>query len=379
MSVNLHILFNSCIHESRFLKESSSIINADIADEVVLVGLWDKGLPIFESIDSKRNIWRIPLVTRSLPRFFPFQVLKYMEWLIRFFVGINRKEINTVHAHSITALIAGVFVKLLKRVPLIYDAHELETESSSQKSGLKKKISKVYEYVMMQFVDELLVVTDSIETWYKKRYPQKKITVIANIPDKFIPIDSKSSVLREKFNIPKDKILYIYQGGMSSGRNIELLLRVFSTNQNSDIVFMGSGPLVANIITSSKKYTNIHYQQPVSIDLIPTYTSCADIGVAIPKNSCLSHYYGLGNKHFEYLLNGLPLLVANYPERARLVDENDCGWKVEPNESDLSYFIKNLTLTELNEKKKNTKRCRYKFHWESEEKKLISIYRRVLS
>lgn len=377
MTVNLHILFSSCTHETRFLKESKSIINARLADNVLLAGMWNPGLIIHERLDSRRSIWRIPLSLRFLPKSLPFQVLKYLEWMLRFFVGIYSQKITSVQAHSLDALCVGVFVKFFKKVPLVYDAHELETEANGQ-HGLRKRISKVYELFFIKFVDEVVVVTDSIGSWYKEKYPHKNITVIKNIPDDHSSNESNSSVLRDIFNISEDKILYLYQGGMSAGRNIELLLNVFSKQTKANIAFMGNGPLVEKIIEFSHFYNNIHYRTAVPPDLISNYTSSADVGIAVPVNSCLSHYYGLGNKHFEYLLNGLPLLVADYPERAKLVDENNCGWKVVPNEKCLLDFINKLSVNDLNEKKENVKKCKYKFHWRNEEKKLVELYRRII-
>jgi glycosyltransferase involved in cell wall biosynthesis len=51
----------------------------------------------------------------------------------------------------------------------------------------------------------------------------------------------------------------------------------------------------------------------------------ADVGIWTLPNLCKSFYYALPNKLFEYLAAGLPVLTANYPEAARIVERYEVG------------------------------------------------------
>ena len=58
--------------------------------------------------------------------------------------------------------------------------------------------------------------------------------------------------------------------------------------------------------------------------------SGADCGLWTLPNPCRNFYLALGNKIFEYLAAGLPILVANYPEARRVVEGHDVGLMFDP-------------------------------------------------
>jgi hypothetical protein len=61
-------------------------------------------------------------------------------------------------------------------------------------------------------------------------------------------------------------------------------------------------------------------------------TSSADYGLNITENTCLSRYYALPNKIFEYVMARIPIIVSNDYERGRFVKENQIGFVVENTE-----------------------------------------------
>lgn len=75
---------------------------------------------------------------------------------------------------------------------------------------------------------------------------------------------------------------------------------------------MGYGALQDEIINITKVYKNIFFQPAVPHN-IPDYTSSADVGISslVDLSSCLSYYYSLPNKIFEYLMAELPIIVPN--------------------------------------------------------------------
>ena len=377
MAVDLHIFITPCSNESRFIKESKTLINNNLFDNVIAIGIYKDGLKRYEVLSHNRIIIRIKINSFYWTKNIIFQVVKYLEYVIKLINYVKIYDVIVVHAHSLGSLPAGFILKILHGLPLIYDAHELETETNGL-SGIRKIISKITEKILIRFVDEIIVVTPSIAEWYEKKYKVKRPWVIKNVPNYEMPLTPSSNILKEKFNIQKNDILFLYQGKMSPGRNIELLLNVFTKISNASIVFMGYGALVDLIKTHSSKYNNIFYQETISNNKLKIYTSSADVGVAIPENNCLSHYYGLGNKHFEYLLSGIPILVANYPERASLVNQNNCGWVIEPKENNIIEFIKSLTIDDVYKKKKAAIECSKIYNWEIEGKKLIKLYKRII-
>lgn len=372
---NLHIYPSPFKNESRILKETKTLIDAGIVDEITIIGTYSDGLPRHEIIDSQRKVHRIKTIFDSLPkniisdisRFYAFQTVIFFKYLF--------KRIDYINCHSLSVLPVGVFLKILKKTKLVYDAHELETERAGLK-GKKQKLSKILEKSLFPFVDSTIVVTNSINRWYRKEYNTGKVYTVRNVPDlRFDKPVLKKNVLKEKFGISQDELLYIYQGLLGKGRGIETLLKVFTDPKvKAHIVFMGYGIHEEKIKEYSNKYSRIHFQEAVHPNQIIEYSSSADVGICLIENIGLSYYYCLPNKVFEYSLAGIPIIVSDFPELAEYVDSVKCGWKIQPDEMNLKMLVSAISLAEIESIKNKMKGIRKSIGWHFEEEELKKAY-----
>ena len=138
---------------------------------------------------------------------------------------------------------------------------------------------------------------------------------------------------------------------------------------------MGRGPLEKDIKQYEKEFPNIHFHGAVKPEEVLCYTSSADIGVSLIENTCLSYYYSLPNKVFEYLLSGVPIIVSDFPEMGKLVDENNCGWKIRVDSDALFKLIGKISHKDIFEKKNNVLKCKDNYGWHKEEETLLKIYK----
>jgi glycosyltransferase involved in cell wall biosynthesis len=183
-------------------------------------------------------------------------------------------------------------------------------------------------------------------------------------------------IITMMFKIRGDDILFIYQGGLSKGRGIQIILDAFTkVNRKKHIVFMGRGPLEEVIKEYEKQFSNIHLHPPVKPEEVLRYTSSADIGVSLIENTCLSYYYSLPNKVFEYLLSGVPMIVSDFPEMGQFVDENNCGWKVSVDSGAFVKLIETISHEDIIEKKNKVLKCKNNYGWHKEEEALLRIYK----
>lgn len=376
MMNNLHIYPSAFRYESRILKETKSISDSGIFNKIFIAAMWEKGLKVYEKLDGKRQVWRVPLKTGNLLCGFLNRALQHIEWMIRIFFRYRRKGIKIINCHTLSSLALGVLFKIFAKSKLIYDAHELETEKKGW-VGARKAIAKISERILIPYVDSVIVVSDSIRKWYKNQYNLKEVHLIRNIPYRETHVSRDSDILKEKFNLYNDEILFIYQGVLSEERGIKILLDVFSgMDKKKHIVFMGYGNLEKMVKKYETKFSNIHFQPAVKLEEIINYTKSADIGISLIKNTCLSHYYCLPNKVFEYIFSGLPLIVSDFPDMGKLIDDYQCGWKVAVNEKSVIDLIKNISKEDIKEKRSNVLNCRNNFSWEQEEEKLLKIYQK---
>ncbi len=372
---NLHISLTNVKNESRLLKETKTLIEYRIVDKVFIVGLWEEGLRLEQTLDEERVIRRIDLKSRSLPKNLFFQLLKYFEFMFTVLLIYKKYNIKIVTIHSLGLLPMGVLYKLSYRAKLIYDAHEYETETQNLE-GVRKKLSKILEKLLIRYCDKVIVVSQSIADEYKKLYPnlERPFVVLNTPPYKKI---EKKDIFRKELNISKDKTIFLYQGGLSLGRGIEILLDTFKqiNDGKSIIIFMGYGPLEELVQTASREYKNIYFHKAVAPDVLLDYTSSADFGISTIEDSCLSYRYCLPNKMFEYLMAGLPVIVSNLHEMKKIVEEYKIGIVAKENSSNgLKEAILKAGVLDAAMLSKNIKQANEVYNWEEQEKILLEIY-----
>ena len=374
--INLHVYPSTLKNESRILKETKSLIDLNLVDEILIVGIWKEGFSIEEKIDSKRRITRIkvPVITRiGILNFF----INYFLFQILVIKKFRQSDFGLINCHSLSVLGIGYYFKIFRKTPLIYDAHELETEVEGSK-GIKRLIGKFLEFIYIKKVDELIVVSNSIATWYKNKYPSLPISTVRNVPNYF-ELNTKSNLLRERFSIEDKQLVFIYQGLLSSSRGVDIILNTFiQLSIQYHIVFMGMGEMVDEIKLLEEKHKNIHFLPAVPPSEIHLYTSSADVGIHLIQNTCLNHYYCSPNKIFEYLLYGIPQIISNFPDMMKVLENDKCGWGIEPNSQQLKTKIEDITLILVGEKKENVEQQRKNWGWHFEEMELEKVYKRII-
>jgi glycosyltransferase involved in cell wall biosynthesis len=379
MSLNLHIYPSPILYESRMLKVTKSLADSRMFSEIHLIGIQDRGLEEHEKLDATRFIWRVPLKT-PLPIPKMRGILTFTQRAAKIIRRYRKEDISVVHCHSLSDLPIGVLLKIRKRrVKLVYDAHELETERNGL-TGINKKLDKIKERFLIRFVDHTLVVSDSIADWYRRKYQGGPVTVVKNMPCRNgSPYANRSSsVFRDKFGI-NGGIVFLYQGALMRGRGIELLLNTFSkVNGNKHIVFMGYGSYERQIKDFAAKYKNIHFHEAVKPDEVMRYTAGADVGICLIENTCLSYYYSLPNKLYEYTLAGMPVVVSEFPEMSKLIGELENGWGTPVLEDRLRSLIEKIDPSSIEAKRRNSIKARERIGWDLEEKKLLAAYQGLL-
>jgi glycosyltransferase involved in cell wall biosynthesis len=378
LRINLHIYPATCTHDARLLKETQSLAEHGFFDLVVICGLWAPGLEEHETLGHAREIWRFRAESPDWLPGFPGKVWGRTAWLLAIFRRFRREGVVCVNAHAWSILPLAALFKACCGARIVYDAHELETETSA--SPAQRKLAKFVESALMGRVDALIVASESIRRWYYARFrhpPLQLVRVVRNIPHnrRSPPPPQKTLIFREKFDIRPDEILFIYQGVLGSDRNIEMLLRIFSrAAADRHIVLMGFGEMEARIQALASRCRNIHLHPAVPPDEVVAYAAGADVGIHIIDNSCLNHYYCLPNKVFEYMIAGLPQVVSDFPEIALVVGFHDCGWTVPVSEAGILALVNSITPAQIAQKGANAVRARSLYSWEQEEVQMFWIY-----
>lgn len=374
MTRNLHISLTAFRNESRLLRETKALVELGFAEEVCIVALHEKELTEYEQLDPARDVVRIKLRTRTWPRNIASQICKYVEFSWRAIAIGRARRSNMYNIHSVGLLPLGVLLKLICGGKLVYDAHELETEAEGLR-GFRKRAAKCLEQTLIRFADLIIVVSPGIENWYRKRYPHSNIVTILNVPR--FRSSSHSTALRDALSIPDQQRIVLYQGGLSTNRGIEELIAAATALDRAGyaLVFMGYGPLHADIEYAANQHPNVHLHPSVPPAEVIRYTASADVGVTSIADSCLSYRLCLPNKLFEYIMAGLPVIASKLPELENVMKETGVGvcldaWTPEALVSALSE-IEHMRGPELDARLEVAAK---KYSWEAQMHKLEKAY-----
>lgn len=367
------LLFSNYKNDNRVFKMANSL--AENGYDVTILALCYGDVPELES-QGKINVRRLKLKSGVLPSGNKlFGSIKYLEFIFRIIWAYRKADIW--HCNDFKPFMVGVLARFFNRkLKLVYDCHELESERNGVTKFERKLVLKIEKwFIRNHFV---IHVSEGIKKYYKSKYgtDDAKTEIILNTPHTSAYV--KSNVLKEKLKLTSNDKLYIYQGGLMKGRGIEMLLTVFSELSDFHIAFMGYGVYEEKIKLASKENSNIHFVPAVPYDEVVTYTSSADYGLISVENICLSYYYCMPNKLFEYAQAEIPILVNALEDCRSFVEGNGIGVAVkEETPESWREAVIELNKRDKSEFTENLKKVKEIYNWQNEEKKLLEFYNKV--
>lgn len=234
---------------------------------------------------------------------------------------------QVVVAHDLPMLAVAHTLAKEWQARLVYDSHELYSE---QEFARWQQVTWAeIERRHIQACDRIITVNPSIAGELEQRYGLSGVSVIYNAErvDSLLP---RSRYLHERFGIKADHRILLFQGGLSAGRHLEVLVQAMAQLKTSDIhlVLLGDGQLAESLrrlIGRLGLQGRVHLHATVSQGRLLSITCAADAGIIPYQAICLNNYYCTPNKLFEFIAAGLPVLASDLPELRRLVHDQQIG------------------------------------------------------
>jgi len=352
---------NDLSYDQRMIRICTSLSNAGYA--VTLIGRrWRKTPPATAQ----------PFLQKRLFCFFKKGKLSYLEYNLRLFFYVLFIKADAVCAIDLDTILPFYTISALKRIPRIYDAHELFCE-------MKEVVTRPAVYRMWKAVERFTVpkfkygytVNEPIAQEFCRMY-NVQYEVIRNVP-----------VLQPLIIPAKTEKYILYQGAVNEGRSFETLIPAMQY-VNARLIICGDGNFMQQARQLVQEF-NLNEKVIFKGKLLPAelkeYTGMAWAGVTIFENNGLNNFYSLGNRFFDYLHAGLPQLCVNYPVYQEINNQHAVAVLID----DLRPETIARGLNELlnNEKlytflQQNCLQARQVFNWQQEEKKLLSFYKNIL-
>ncbi|MBD2297080.1 glycosyltransferase [Nostoc sp. FACHB-190] len=292
---------------------------------------------------------------------------------------------DVYHVHDLPCLKAGWYAAKLRNVPLVYDAHELYYAQEVLPIKLQRLYFKL-EKKYIKFPNIVITVNDFIASLMAERYKIAKPQVIMNcteIPNNFQPETAKQK-LQEKGHIPQQYKIVIYQGWLSSERNLDTLIKgVKWFPQDACLAIIGYGAYEPNLREIAQKEgvaDKVFFLGQVPSDEMLNYSAGADIGVIPYRPIDDNHLYCSPNKFFEYVLAGVPIIAEDLPFFRKMkaeygvIDTTNMG-SPESFGNAVSNLLSQPKL--LDKMKESCQEAGKELNWQNEGKKLLEFYNKV--
>lgn len=372
--LNVHIYPSPLRNESRILKITRTLAEHSVFDRILIIGTWEPGLERHEALDETRAFRRLDTGISKRSRL--ARVLRVIRWSWMVVKSLRGEKVDVVNAHSLSVLPLAVILRAIHRCRVVYDTHELETETVAF-SPATRPLARAVERLLIPFTDVTCVVNAEIGDWYARHYAIRPPYVVHNVPYRARATPTQSGLLRNALKIPSSDLMFLYQGVVSAGRGIEILVEAFSGIPDRHLVIMGYGSMVPFVMEAARKHSNIHYHRAVPPEELPRLTADADVGLSLIENVCLSYYLSLPNKLFEYISCGLPVIASDFPVMARTVSALKSGWTTQVDVPNVRALVSQLDAREIDRVRQSVRAAQGEFGWHLEEPVLLAMYHSI--
>lgn len=301
-----------------------------------------------------------------------------------YLVFTKARELNAevYHLHDPELLPWGLILWFCGK-KVVYDMHENLPKQIRNKTWLPlwsryflSSIIRVFERVVL---NRLFIVM--AESSYAKNYIWvKNKEVVLNLP-----------VVDHLIRIPmtkKDIFTVGYIGGVSRDRGIPMIAEALSQirHKGVDAEFLCIGKVYDDVSNDYAFQKGISEGWLHSPGWVPPQEgwpliTCCHVGVALlrPIGNYIESY---PTKMFEYMAMGIPVLVSNFPLLQQIVDQDNCGLCVDPENIEevrsALFFFHNNPDESREMGLRGQKAVNEKYKWERESEKLVSLYQRFL-
>ena len=264
----------------------------------------------------------------------------------------------------------------IKKRPLIYDSHEVQTSRTGYESPWYKR----FEHFFIKRIDSMIVENHTRAKYNEDLYGFYP-NVLHNYPSQDIQQVEGKVDLHALLNLPPNEKILLYQGGIQTGRGLENLIEAYPKFKEGTLVFIGDGKIkdkLQQMVKERGLEKGIRFIPKVPVKELPKYTKNAYLGFQVLNNVCFNHWSASSNKLFEYMMNEVPVVACNFPEIKKAVEGSEVGITIDPHDPDeiakgVNYMLENPDKRDFFSA--NCKNARKKYNWEIEQKHLLDVYR----
>jgi|TARA_R110000751_G_scaffold78016_5_gene157254 glycosyltransferase involved in cell wall biosynthesis len=284
------------------------------------------------------------------------------------------------HFHDAELMPSGIKLKR-KGKKVIYDSHEDLPRQLMSKHYinyfLRKPISALiewYENYASRKFDLIITATPHIQKRFSKL--NKSSLDINNYP-----LLSELNTEITDWDSKKNEVCYI--GSITQIRGLEEVINAMEYLDGIKLNLAGSfsPKTFKDNLEGRKGWKKTNYLGQINREEVKRILRESRVGIVtfLPYGN---HIHSQPNKLFEYMAQGIPLVASNFDLWKSIIEKVNCGICINPNDPKAIAEAMEVLLSDTSKAKKMGENGRDAvlniFNWESEEKKLIEIYQKLI-
>ncbi|MCR5588465.1 MAG: glycosyltransferase [Bacteroidales bacterium] len=270
-----------------------------------------------------------------------------------------------------------------RRVKLVMDAHELFPEVPEiVDKPVVKWVWRMIEKWLMPQCDALITVCQSIADYYKEKYGVE-MTVVRNLQGS--GCQSASARQQDEAVGSKEGHVMLYAGKVNVGRGVDWAIDALEWLPECRLVVAGDGDLLEEMkeYAAQKAWADrVEFTGRLMPEEMAALTAKADVGLVMLEDRGLSYHYALPNRVGAFVQAGVPMVVSDLPEMARVVRTYGVGAVIEgkngserTNAEALVEAVKRVLAREW--KEEDFVAARQDMDWNKEKVKLLECLKAI--
>jgi glycosyltransferase involved in cell wall biosynthesis len=308
-----------------------------------------------------------------------------------YFAALEEKA-DIYHFHDPDLIRTGLKLQKVLQKPVIYDVHEYFADSLRSRYWIPRPLrplaagifDRMEKRAARKFAG-IITVNSHMDRLFKRHNPEGEI--LYNFP------------LKEQFNFERPdfssqekrlgKILYL--GGINRERGLEVILEamVLVKDRYPDAVcemigLVDTGGLSGKYLPLEPwlEKGSIKMRGKIPYSEVPAILKSSGIAL-VPLLPTLNYQKAIPVKLIEYMASGLAIVGSRFGHIENIIRENACGRLAEPGDpvslAEEICFLLSHPEEALVCAQNGWEAFQNKYCWENEEKKLLSLYQRILS
>ncbi len=266
------------------------------------------------------RVFNLPGYKKTEPGFSPYKPFLDLFLLIKSLFGLKKGKYDLIYAHLHEGALIGIILKKFFKKKVIFDCQgsligELSSQKVIKKNGLLAKTIFIIEKFITKNVDEIITSNDPLKKFIEKEIKVKvPIKIIKDLPDKSL---FNPRVKPAKINLPKNKKIVVYLGGLQKYKGIDYLLKAIP-NVDEQFHFLIMGYPVERCQKIAKKLNienRITFTGKIPYEKASSYLKLGDIAIS-PKTLESKE---ANAKIYNYMAMSLPIVCFNTPENKKIL------------------------------------------------------------